>query len=284
MNWIPYWIFEMIEMKKWRYIPFETNNGPKNMAIDEMLLERVIKGESPNLLRFYKWNPSTATIGLHQSLNAEINLNSAKQNNVDIVRRITGGGAVLHDSTGEITYSVICKLKDIPELKNSPREYDSSIPLRYQVILESLASGLEEMGVSIDVGKIHCPALLTQGKKISGNAQTIRNGTLLQHGTILLSVEPEFMYQILKAPVGVTYTKMVQSVRSKVIGICQNNENNTDINNLSEREIVDKLKAGFQHIFGIEFQTEPLTKKENLEAENLAKNKYASKKWLEKYL
>lgn len=274
----------MVEMKQWRYIPFETNNGPKNMAIDEILLERVIKSESPNILRFYKWKPSTATIGMHQSLNAEIDLSSAKQNNVNVVRRITGGGAVLHDAVGEITYSVICRLSDIPDLKNSPREYDSSIPLRYQVILESLAFGLEKMGVNIDVGKIHCPALLTQGKKISGNAQIIRSGVLLQHGTILLSVEPEFMYQILKAPVGVSYTKMVQSVRSKVIGIRQNDESNNDLMKLSEDDIVDKLKVGFQNIFEIDFITEKLSNEENLEAENLAKIKYSSKKWLEKYL
>ncbi len=274
----------MNKMKKWRYLPFQTHSGSQNMAIDEILLNQVVSGESPNILRFYKWTPSTATIGLHQSLNAEIDLNTARSNNVDVIRRITGGGAVLHESKREITYSVICRLCDIPSLKTTPREYDVTIPTRYQVILESLASGLEAMGVNIDVGKIHCPALLTQGKKISGSAQTIRSGVLLQHGTILLSVEPEFMYQILKAPVGVPYTKMVQSVRTKVTGILQNHEKGNKVKMMKEVEIVTTLKRGFQQMFGMEFQQTPLSDKEMEEVDQLAVNKYSSKEWLEKYL
>ena len=88
---------------KWRYIPFGTYSGPKNMAIDETLLNSVINGNSPNTIRFYQWNPTTASIGKHQSFSAEIDEKATKSQKVDMVRRISGGGAVLHEALGEIT-------------------------------------------------------------------------------------------------------------------------------------------------------------------------------------
>jgi len=256
-------------VNKWRYIPFGTYSGAENMAIDETLLEAVIAGESANVIRFYRWQPTTATIGLHQSLSAEIDFHAAKESGVEVVRRITGGGAVLHDTLGEITYAVICRIKDIPTHLPDRRVYADTISPRYRAILESLAVGLESLGVSIDVGKIHCPALLTQGKKLSGSAQPIR--------TILLTVNPEFMYRILKAPIGVNYTKMVQSVRAKVTGILN------DHTRLQDDVIVDALKEGFCHIFNMKLKPQPLSLKEQKYIEQLKNMKYTTPEWLAKY-
>ncbi|MHA1601417.1 MAG: lipoate--protein ligase family protein [Promethearchaeota archaeon] len=267
----------------WRYIPFGTYSGPENMAIDEYFLNEVIKGNSPNVLRFYKWNPTTASIGKNQSLNSEIDLESAKKHGIDVVRRISGGGAVLHDAIGEITYAVVCRLSDIPKLKNSPRIYDSSIPERYQIILESLANGLEQLGVPIDIGKIHCPALLTQGKKISGNAQAIRKKVLLQHGTILLTVDGEFMYKILKAPVGLSYTRMVQSVRAKVTGIYQEEGLNVQKEEHSETEIVEALREGFHRIFEMNLDQKEIQPEEWNKIIELAQNRYMDPIWTSRY-
>ena len=261
----------------WRYIPFGTYSGAENMAIDETLLEAVIAEESANVIRFYRWQPTTATIGLHQSLSAEIDFRAAKESRVEVVRRITGGGAVLHDARGEITYAVICHIKDIPTHLPNRRVYADTISPRYRAILESLAVGLESLGVSIDVGKIHCPALLTQGKKLSGSAQTIRKNVLLQHGTVLLTVNPEFMYTILKAPIGVNYTKMVQSVRAKVTGILN------DHTSLQDDVIVDALKEGFCHIFDMKLKPQPLSLKERKRIEYLKNMKYTRHEWLAKY-
>jgi len=252
------------------------------MAIDEMLLKQVIEHKSPNTLRFYQWEKTTASIGQHQSLAAEINTKFAKKYDIDIVRRISGGGAVLHDATKEITYAIICRLDDIPKNFISPRIYASDIPQRYVPILESLASGLENLGVPIDVSKIHCPSLLTKGKKISGNAQIIRKNVLLQHGTILLDVDPPFMYKILKAPKGVSYSKMVQSVRMKVSGINEYVKLQSQKSSEIER-ICESLKKGFESIFHSRFFTKNLTKTELTIIEQLITSKYSKKDWLKKY-
>ena len=65
-------------MDTWRYLPLDVRNGFWNMALDEAILEMVIGKKSPNTLRFYKWKPSTASIGRNQSLNNEINIDFAK--------------------------------------------------------------------------------------------------------------------------------------------------------------------------------------------------------------
>lgn len=267
--------------KRWRYIPFNTYSGYENMAIDETLLDQVINNRSPNILRFYQWNPSTATIGAHQSLHAEIDMEFAEKNQIQVVRRISGGGAVLHQSKIEITYAIICHLSQIPQRFPSVRSYSSNIPRPYHAILEALAVGLEMVGVPIGIDKIHCPALLVDGKKISGNAQIIRNQVLLQHGTILLEVDPEFMYQVLRAPVGVSYTRMVQSVRTKVTGINKFTSFQTD--DLEIDKIIQNLKNGFKKIFDIQFITQGIKKTEQEKINRLIREKYNSKDWLYKY-
>jgi len=251
------------------------------MAIDEMLLDAVAEGISSNTIRFYQWNPSTASIGMHQSLSAEIHLDQLKHLGVDVVRRISGGGAVYHDNAGEITYAIICRESDLPPIQSSSRIYDESIPLRYQIILEALSQGLEQIGVSIDVGKIHCPALLTQGKKISGNAQAIRKGVILQHGTILLSVDPERMYSVLKAPEGVDYTRMVKSVRAKVTGIFQDDCHLKDLYNPTQ--IVNHLLHGIEKTFQINTIESPITNTEWEKTNSLIQKKYANPEWTTKY-
>ena len=264
---------------KWRYIPFGTYSGSKNMAIDETLLNSVINGNSLNTIRFYQWSPTTASIGKHQSFSAEIDENAVKSQNVDVVRRISGGGAVLHEALGEITYAVICRLEDLPKIEKTQHNFNDSIPTRYKVILEALAYGIEKLGMPINIGKIHCPALFTDGKKISGNAQIIRKNVLLQHGTILLKVFPERMYEILRAPEGISYTYMVKSVRSKVTGIMQQSE---DIE-INYENIVSIMKSGFEDIFNISLENIPFSLEEEVEIDSLTKTKYRNEKWLKKY-
>ncbi len=290
----------MTKKNIWRYIPFDTFTAAENMAIDEMILEKVAKKNHPNTIRFYQWKKTTASIGRNQSLLAEIDEKELKERDFDFVRRISGGGAVLHDAKYEITYAIICRIPDMPEQYPKKIEFKDNIPDRYQIILESLAEGLRELGVSIDAKKIHCPALLMNGKKISGNAQAIRKNTLLQHGTILLKVDPEVMYKVLKAPEGVSYTKMVQSVRSKVAGILDVSESseenihgessvntkktqNEKENELKPHEIVQYLKQGFQKIFDIKLREQPLKKEERKEIKKLEKKRYKNDEWTNRF-
>ena len=91
-------------MDTWRLLSLETNNAFMNMAIDEAILTARIDGKVPNTLRFYRWQPSAVSIGKNQIPDVELYLDACKQQGVDVVRRISGGGTVYHDFEGEVTY------------------------------------------------------------------------------------------------------------------------------------------------------------------------------------
>jgi lipoate---protein ligase len=260
-------------------LPFIVSDGPTNMAIDEAILLARIEDYVPNTIRFYRWNPSCASIGRNQSLNLEVDTDVAKIHGVDVVRRISGGGAVYHDFQAEITYAVIVREDDLREIYKEimPNSF-FGVTESYAVITQALISGLNHMGFSIDPGIIHCPALFLEDKKISGNAQARKGEVILQHGTLLMHVNPEFMYTILKAPEGVTKGKMVHSVRAKVTGLYDNHEDSC----LSDTEFQNQMIKGFEETFGISCTLIELTSNEQKLIITLRKDRYTDEKWLKK--
>ena len=257
--------------KEWRFLPLETRDGYWNMALDEAILDAVINRESPNTLRFFKWNPSTITIGRNQSLSDEVNVNYAKERDFNIVRRITGGGSVFHDSTREITYSIVCPTRFLEKL-NAKKVIE-----QFEIIEAGIILALTHYGLNPEKGVIHCPAIFLDGKKFSGNAQVRKKGYLLQHGTILLDLDPELMYSVLKAPYNVSKSKMVKSVYAKCIGI------KDKLEYYEESDFLSSLKAGFESTLGIELKDGVFTENELKLAKNLVSTKYSIKDWLEKY-
>ncbi len=258
-------------MEKWRFIPLQTKNGYWNMALDEAILNSVINRKSHCTIRFYKWKPSTVSIGLNQSLSAEVNLNVAKENGFNIVRRITGGGAVFHDEFGEITYSIVCSL-DFLEKLNAKKVIE-----QFEIIETGIVNGLTSYGLKTEKGIVHCPAIFLDGKKFSGNAQVRKKGYLLQHGTILLEINPELMYSVLKAPYNVSKSKMVRSVYSKCVGIRE------QLQNYNENDLLFSLKDGFESTLGIELEEGNFTEFELNLARELMMDKYSKDNWLKKY-
>ncbi|KKK40950.1 MAG: Octanoyltransferase LipM [Candidatus Lokiarchaeum sp. GC14_75] len=258
-------------MKAWRSLPLEIRNGYWNMALDEAILNMAINRKSLNTLRFYKWDPSTASIGRNQSLNNEINVNFAEDKGFNIVRRITGGGAVFHDKIREITYSIVCPIKFLENL-GAEKVID-----QFEIITKGITLGLTLFGLNPEKDIIHCPALLLDGKKFSGNAQIRKKGFLLQHGTILLDLDPELMYSVLKTPENVGKSRMVRSVRAKCIGI------KNYLKNLDELELINSLKHGFEKSLGINLEEGSFNDSEMKIAEKLVHNRYSNEKWLTKY-
>ena len=255
----------------WRFLPLKTRNGFWNMALDEAILDSVIKRKSPNTVRFFKWNPSTVSIGRNQSLSNEVDVDRALENGFNIVRRITGGGAVFHDNTREITYSIVCPTKFLEKLNAK------NVMEQFEKIEAGIVLALKHYGLKPEKGVIHCPAIFLDGKKFSGNAQVRKKGYLLQHGTILLDLDPELMYSVLRAPRNVSKSKMVKSVYAKCIGI------KDQLEFYNEEDFLSSLKVGFETNLGINLKEGSLTEEELKMAENLVLMKYSNKIWLEKY-
>ena len=123
----------------WRLIDMRIEDAPTQMAIDEAIAMARLRYNTPNTIRLYRWNPSAVSIGYFQSLEKEVNLDACRKFGVDVIRRITGGGAVYHDYNGEITYSFV-----VPE---SERCVPSDILESYQVICGAIVNGLRYLGV-----------------------------------------------------------------------------------------------------------------------------------------
>jgi lipoate-protein ligase A len=258
----------------WRFIPLDVNDGFTNMAIDEAMLVNRMRDAVPNTVRLYQWSPSTVSIGMHQSVKLEVDEAVIERRGFQLVRRISGGGAVLHAKGREITYAVVSRVQDLVRENETSRPGVDAI---YDVILQAVQQTVSRLSLSAAPGVIHCPALLVDGKKISGNAQCLRGNFVLQHGTILLSVDSDEMYSVLKPPEGVTKGRMVRSVKAKVAGL--EDYMGTVI---SPKDFEIKFASSFSDVVGISLVEGNLTPGEVGMLDGL-REKYASKEWRHRY-
>jgi len=221
-------------MKNFRMIPFQYFNAFTNMALDEAIMAGVRNGISQPTIRFYGWEPSAVSIGVFQGVNNEVNLETTKKVGVDVVRRLTGGGAVYHDKFGEVTYSLIAPLNYFP----------TNIIESYRVICDDIVFAFQQLGINATFAPIN--DILVNDQKISGNAQTRRNGVLLQHGTILYSVDVETMFSLLNVSEQKISDKLIKSVQKRVTSV-------KDQSGASMEALKDALILGFQRNRNVEF-------------------------------
>jgi lipoate-protein ligase A len=251
-----------------RLIITQPANGFKNMAIDEAIL---IHGRPT--LRFYGWQPACISVGYFQNIRREINIESCRHYGLDIVRRPTGGKAVLHEH--ELTYSL-----SIPE-----NVLGGGVRQSYQAISRVLATALQNIGIPVQARAQGEPyhrsplcfqavsfyELVLNGKKVVGSAQTRKNGTLLQHGSILLDVDYEKLSSCLRSTS--THTQASDLVRS-LTGINRECPNQFTVNQLQ-----NTIANCFNNELGFSLQEEQLTEEELETALELEKDKYASSEW-----
>lgn len=234
-----------------------------NMGLDEAVLESVASGSSLPTLRFYGWRPRAISLGYFQGIRDEIDIEACDRHGVDIVRRITGGGAVFHDA--ELTYSVV-----IPE--GHPLAPPSILD-SYGILCSGIIEGLKELGITSEFAPIN--DIVSGGKKISGNAQTRKKGCLLQHGTVLLKVDVETMFALLKVPKEKALGKMIDDVKARVTSL-------SDIlrRDVAFEEVVPAMRAGFERALRLDPFLDSPTREENEMAKELAATKFSAKAWV----
>lgn len=250
----------------WRLIDTKYNTPSMNMAIDEALL-----GSKKPVLRFYGWKPAGLSIGYFQSTQV-INVEECRKREVDIVRRLTGGNAVLHDK--ELTYSVIIDEKEMP----------SSVVESYKAISKGLLQGLRNLGLKAamneDVKKEEKSAvcfndpswyeIVVNGKKIVGSAQKRIDGKILQHGAVLIEADVEKYCSLFNN----CSEELINKVKQRMTSI------NDELGmKKSYGEVKGAMIKGFEKELKIEFEESGLTSEEKNKAEKLEKTKYSAKEW-----
>ncbi|WP_434685141.1 lipoate--protein ligase family protein [Pseudanabaena minima] len=205
--------------KQWQLVPYSEISGKLQMALDNSLLDLHSQDpQSPSILRFYRWTPPAISLGLHQK-QYPVRWNAiAQKHNLDIVRRPSGGRAVLHQ--GELTYAVITSA-DICGDKVS--EFDDNTFGRkrshreiYEYISEFLIRGFANLGINLSYGKagrgyIHNPScfstatnadlVIADGRKLIGSAQVYRHNSVLQHGSISINPNYKLLTELFQAEV-----------------------------------------------------------------------------------
>ena len=233
-----------------------------NMGLDEAILMAVAERRVPPTIRFYGWKPHAISIGYFQGIHEEVSLEKCQKKGIDVVRRITGGGAVFH--AAEVTYSIV-----IPESHPLSRP---SILDSYRIICSGIIEGLSQLGIEAEFAPIN--DIIAGGKKISGNAQTRKKNCILQHGTILLSVDVDTMFSLLKVPQEKARGKLIQEVKARVTSV-----ENLLGSTIGFDETVLALEQGFSSALDLVLSEAEPTQEETISAATIATEKFASPEW-----
>lgn len=261
-------------MNSWRLLHSPPSSAGYNMSVDEALLNLFYLKEKP-ILRFYTWKKPTLSLGYYQSIK-DINIEKCREYGFDIVRRPTGGRAVLHDK--ELTYSIICRSKH------------SNLAL-LKDINTALCKGLEIIGIKASIYEktklnpnfiekascfastsnyeIHC-----NGKKLAGSAQLKRGDIILQHGSILFSIDFEKLYSIFLFSDEKKRQDAINHAKESIISI-----NEIIENSIKMKDIMGCLKKGFEEYLDIDFFSCILSEDEKRNAKILDLEKYSNNNW-----
>ena len=237
-------------MQEWRLIEDGPRDGESNMAVDKAILAACEVGAVPPTLRFYSWERPTLTVGYAQDSAREIDINRCRKLGIQVVRRPTGGRALLHNH--EVTYSFTAP---IPHPQFPP-----SLLGAYKVVAGALLEGLREIGVSNAVlasgrklnkghGSFHSPSCLSssnhleievQGAKLVGSAQRRKKKAFLQHGSILLDCDRALLNSLFKYEADDFRFRSMDILDNKVTTLseCLGKE-------VSREDVLRALKKGF---------------------------------------
>jgi lipoate-protein ligase A len=259
---------------KFRLLVTEPLDGPANMALDEALMLGRLRHDSPPTLRFFAWAPPTISLGYGQRLDGRIDEQALVAMGLGLVRRATGGSAILHEGPDlEITYSVSAGDGDF--------EGANDLLETYRWIGEGLRSGLRALGAPVEMVSVQpsdpaaMPAfcfartgsfeLEIDGRKLVGSAQRRQGTAFLQHGAIMLGAAPARLRRVFPGEgdplAGMTTLESALGRRP------------------SFDEVAAALAEGFRRTHGLDLEPGGLSEEETALAAMLERDKYATDDW-----
>lgn len=243
----------------WEIIPPIPQEPAMNLALDEVLLARVGHGERKPLLRFWSWAAPCVVIGRFQSVANEVNVDRAADLGIEIVRRMSGGGAMLIEPQSAITYSLYLP----PDLVEG-----LSFPQSYAFLDSWVIRALRDLG--IDAWYEPLNDITSAGGKIGGAAQARRFGGVLHHTTMAYDMTQDLLLEVLRIGKEKISDKGIRSAAARVGPLRQQTQMPRD-------EILTHLHDHFVARTGAE-PTE-LQEDEVREARQLVNEKFKSAEW-----
>jgi lipoate-protein ligase A len=263
-------------MTEWRFVFDGPRDAATNMAVDEAFYLSVLSCDSLPTVRLYTWTRPSISIGYRQSMDEACDLEACRRLGVDTVRRISGGRAVLHHH--ELTYCITSPAAGVFK--------GLSVREVYACVTGVLRATFGSMNVSVDppVGAsrhnlehpepsraLPCFAVPTGheitvgGKKLVGGAQKWTRRGFLQHGSIILKLDPQFWK---------TTTRLERLSELGAVGL-----NDLLGREVQPSELAMALRDHFEHLFGEPASTQELSEREKRTVDILSQNKYGSSDW-----
>ncbi len=264
----------------WRLLVDPPAEGIWNMAVDEAILDAVAAGVAPPTLRFFQWRPACLSLGYFQPY-AVVNDEACAASGVGVVRRPTGGRAILHDR--ELTYSIALPLATLGG--------DHAVESSYFRLSQALLEGLRASGARVTLARAepdpesgHGPAcfdrasaheILLDGRKVVGSAQVRRAGALLQHGSILFEPQVDALLGCLRLGAG-ERDRWRRSMGAGIAGLEGHCE-------CDPAALSGAIGSAFARVFGVRLSAAEITAPERAAAGRLAEEKYGSREWTARY-
>lgn len=264
-------------MRQYRLIYDQPTHGARNMAVDEAIMSAVARAESLPTLRFYAWEPACLSLGYGQPWR-DADLERIATHGWHLVRRITGGRAILH--ADELTYSIAV-----------PTEHplaQGTIVESYRRISQALSAALITLGMTPQSKRLekgakgsgpvcfempsHYEITTVDRRKMIGSAQVRRKGVVLQHGSIPLDGDLARICEALHFDDDTDRKAAKLKVRSRAATLSEA---------LGERpvtwgQVADAVADGFREVFGAEFVADTISDRETDHAEQLEHEVYAN--------
>jgi lipoyl(octanoyl) transferase len=269
---------------QWRLLDTGPADGFTNMATDEAILELFAAEGGPTTLRFYSWSPPALSLGYGQPIASDIDLSQCRALGIDVVRRPTGGRAVLHDH--EVTYSVVLGADD--------SRVTSGVLACYLTISQALIRGLSYLGISAELLPLRRDAVLPSddasavcfampssyevavaGRKIIGSAQRRAHGVIMQHGSIPLSWDLDKMHAVFgSGPRNGASARGEPAYQAQMTSLQEAGGRVYDY-----ADVVGALCHGFTETWEVKLIKGGLTSEERQLSDHLCATKYRSEAW-----
>ncbi len=246
-----------------RYIDSGPLSGPDNMAADEAMLESHLAGETPPTLRVYGWQPSAVSLGRFQRANSSLDLAACRDLGIDVVRRPTGGRAILHTAE-EVTFSLVV---------SAARLGTTGVMDSYRALAGGIIAALRSLGLDARLVERSSPAptpaaqdpacfavkarcdLVVGASKLVGSAQVQRHGVILQQNSLPLRIHLDDWRGVFRR----------SDDAPDAVGLCD-----AAARRVEYGDVAAALREGFASALGVTFHDSGLTERELALARDLA--------------
>jgi lipoate-protein ligase A len=244
----------------WQLIHHDPQTPLMHMALDAVLTDEVAAGRRAPTLRIWEWSRSAVVIGRFQSLKNEIDPEGARRHDVEVVRRISGGGAMFVEPGNTITYSIYAPIDLVTGLT-----FQQSYEMFDQWVMKALAT----LGVKAWYQPLN--DIVSEGGKIGGAAQARRGKAVLHHVTMAYDIDADKLVDVVRIGREKLSDKGITSAKKRVDPLRRQT-------GLSRPQIIDHMVATFKGLYGLTPST--LTDTEIALADTLVREQFATPEWL----